>query len=62
MNEITTLETLEQDFCDMLDVDLDTVILGITFTRSEILRKCDPVAYRVGLDCYFAQCGVDPSC
>jgi len=32
---------------EMIDCDGDVVIGNLTFTRSDIVRKCDPVAYRM---------------
>ena len=40
-------ETFKKRFIDMLDVNSSTVIvLGLPFDASEILEKCDPIAFR----------------
>ena len=39
---------VDEHFCDMLDECWESVtICGIEFLPSQILRNCDPVAYRV---------------
>ena len=32
---------------EMIDCDGDIVIGNLTFSRSDIVRKCDPTAYRI---------------
>lgn len=44
---ISELETDEQKVLDMLDECYDTVkIGGLTFSPSQIIKECDPVALR----------------
>ena len=41
---------LKESFCQLLDETYPNVKIGYsTFTASEILFNCDPVAYRIGL-------------
>jgi len=39
-------DMLEEMVDEMLDMDGDIKIAGVTFSRSYILRKLDPIAYR----------------
>lgn len=39
-------EMLQEMVDEMLDMDGDVVIAGITFSRSYILKELDPIAYR----------------
>jgi len=37
---------------EMLDMDGDVEIGNLTFSRSEILKQCDPLAYRITVNEY----------
>jgi hypothetical protein len=44
------MESLEERFDDTLDEVYPIYIMGQTsFRPSEILKQCDPIAYRIGL-------------
>lgn len=47
MSKYTESELLEQ-FDDMLDDTIDLIdIMGMKYTPSNVLKECDPIAYRV---------------
>ena len=43
----------------MLDNDSEIVVAGLQFWPSEVLRRLDPIAYRIGLNDYLDSMGVD---
>jgi hypothetical protein len=46
-------EAQEEGFCEMLDEMYPVVKMGeLTFYPSQILKSCDPVAYRIELTDY----------
>jgi hypothetical protein len=48
MNEVLTYEELEIAFCEALDDSYPMFAIGVLqFSPSEILKSCDPIAYRV---------------
>lgn len=47
-----TDEQLEECFDDALDQQDIIKIGSLTFSPSKVLRLCDPIAYRIGLDEY----------
>ena len=55
----TELEQAEQDFVDMLNSAGEVLIGDVTFDRSDILRRLDPVAYNCMLDNYLVGIGLD---
>lgn len=57
---LSTAESLEQEFCDAMDEQGDVVILGISFSRSQILKDMDPIAYDTELANFFDAMGFDP--
>ena len=53
MSETISEYDLEQMYSDMLDDCYGTVeVAGITFDASSVLKECDPIAYRVGMNDY----------
>lgn len=47
------IEVSDDDYDNLLnDIDLSVTISGIDFSPSEILKNCDPVAYRCGKSDY----------
>lgn len=51
--EDTIRENIEAHYDDLLDVSYRDVKIGAcTFTASQILKNCDPTAYRCGIDDY----------
>ena len=60
MRNLSTAESLEQEFCDAMDQQGPVVIMGITFDRSAILREMDPIAYDEELANFFDAMGFDP--
>lgn len=49
----------EESFDDFLDITEGVEIMGITFSRSRILREIDPTAYQTGLAEYIDAEGID---
>jgi len=47
-----TEDELEEAFDDALDQQDIIKIGSLTFSPSKVLRLCDPIAYRIGLDEY----------
>jgi len=45
-------DELEESFDDALDQQGEIKIGSLTFYPSQVLRKCDPIAYNIGLDEY----------
>ena len=44
------MESLEERFDDTLDEVYPLYIMGdVSFRPSQILKECDPIAYRIGL-------------
>lgn len=44
-------ESVEENYDDLIDDGYETFKIGYCeFTASEILKNCDPVAYRCGID------------
>ena len=60
MRNLSTAESLEQEFCDAMDQQGPVVIMGIPFDRSAILREMDPIAYDEELANFFDAMGFDP--
>ena len=49
--ESSVRANVEEHYDDMLDDAYDEIRIGVcTFTASQILRECDPIAYRCGID------------
>jgi hypothetical protein len=60
MNKITDWFDVVDAYNDRLNDTHDEVeIAGIGFLPSEILRECDPIAYRVGLSDWLDSEGID---
>jgi len=57
---LSTAESLEQEFCAAMDNQGDVVILGISFSRSQILKEMDPIAYDEELANFFDAMDFDP--
>lgn len=56
----TTWSEAEQSFDDMLDEITGPVkVGGLEFVASRVLRKMDPIAYRVGLHDFIDSEGID---
>lgn len=70
MTDIETWYDAEQAFDEMLDTNYPVIEIGyLIFSPSEVLFKCDPVAYRTGLLDWLDAEGIDtdelegfPSC
>ena len=60
MRNLSTAESLEQEFCDAMDQQGPVVIMGIEFDRSAILREMDPIAYDEELANFYDAMGFDP--
>jgi hypothetical protein len=56
---ISRAEQIEQQYCDMLDMDGPVTIAGVSFDPSRVLREMDPIAYDVGLADYMDLVGFD---
>ena len=54
IKETLTIEQAKDMYIDALNSDNDglVTIAGIEFLASDILKNCDPVAYRCGLNDY----------
>ena len=49
IKEIERFQLSEEDYDELLDETHENVQIGeLTFSPSEILKKCDEVAYRIG--------------
>ena len=57
---ITTMSEAIEAYDDMLnEIHEWPVIGGISFAPSDILRECDPIAYRVGFHDWIDAEGID---
>lgn len=57
---LSEAESLEEAFCEALDQEGDVTICGVTFSRSQILKEMDPIAYDEELANFFDAMGFDP--
>ena len=60
MYNLSKAESLEDAFCEALDDQGDVTICGVTFSRSQILKEMDPIAYDEELSNFFDAMGFDP--
>lgn len=60
MRNLSTAESLEQEFCDAMDQEGPVTIMGVTFDRSYILKEMDPIEYDTELANFFDAMGFDP--
>ena len=54
----------EEQYNELLDCDGTVSVAGMEFYPSDILKACDPIAYRVGMsDCQeYVDCYICPIC
>ena len=51
---------LEEEYDDMIDECSEEIKIGyISFLASRVLKECDPIAYRCGLNDYASEMGLD---
>jgi len=56
---LSRAEQIEEQYCEMLDIEGPVVIGGVSFDPSRILREMDPIAYDTGLAGYMDLLGFD---
>ena len=59
-SQLSKAESLEEEFCAAMDEQGDVVIMGISFSRSQILKDMDPIAYDTELANFYDAMGFDP--
>jgi hypothetical protein len=52
MGPILTDQDLTDMFDELLDEQGEVEVAGMMFSPSDILKKCDPIAYRIDRDNY----------
>jgi hypothetical protein len=57
---ISRAEQIEQQYCEMLDMEGPVTIGCVSFDPSRVLREMDPIAYNEGLNNYMDLVGFDP--
>ena len=44
--------TMSDSYDEILDCDGDVTVAGMQFAPSDIIKSCDPIAYRIGVNEY----------